>query len=340
MALIMVIFMVALASTILIALTDSTYVAMRLNSATEKRVKAEYILKSAVNVAQVLIKNDTTAYDSPTEDAWMQFRDGQEIPGELIGLKESNVRISMQISSEAAKVPIRNVISVQGQPDIKWVEIVATLFSVLGFDNPDPNNRSDSNNGRPGGSQQQPVDSKQMVVNLIDYLDRDKESASIANYPSGIEGQLPPDQEFRNDLTIDSLASELGAIPGFTPYRVQRLLMFISNTALRTININAASAEVIQSLSPDIDATIAQQILAFREPAGGGPFTDLNFRTQLSQLLGPDLSGRISPMVTPEGSYFDVIAKVEYGTSTFMATAELVKRGTGRLPLIKSFQLY
>jgi hypothetical protein len=45
-------------------------------------------------------------------------------------------------------------------------------------------------------------------------------------------------------------------------------------------------------------------------------------------------------MVTPEGSYFDVIAKVEYGTSTFMATAELVKRGTGRLPLIKSFQLY
>jgi type II secretory pathway component PulK len=99
MALILVIFMVALASTILIALTDSTYVAMRLNSATEKRVKAEYILKSAVNVAQVLIKNDTTAYDSPTEDAWMQFRDGQEVPGEMIGLKEPNVRISMQVSS-------------------------------------------------------------------------------------------------------------------------------------------------------------------------------------------------------------------------------------------------
>jgi type II secretory pathway component PulK len=335
MALIIVIFMVALASTILIALTDSTYVAMRLNSATERRVKAEYILKSAVNVAQVLIKNDTTAYDSPTEDAWMQFRDGQEVPGELIGLKEPNVRISMQISSEAAKIPIRNVASVQGQPDLKWIEIVTTLFSVLGFDNPDPNSSAGSSS-----DQQQPINSKQMVANLLDYLDRDKESSSIANYPPGVEGQLPPDQEFRNDMTIDSLASELGAIPGFTPYRVQRMLMFISNTALRTVNINAASSEVIQSLSPDIDATVAQQIITFREPSGGGPFTDIQFRTQLSQILGPDLSARISPMVTPEGSYFDVIAKVEYGTSTFMATAELVKRGTGRLPLIKSFQLY
>ncbi len=334
MALILVIFMVALASTILIALTDSTYVAMRLNSATEKRVKAEYILKSAVNVAQVLIKNDTTAYDSPTEDAWMQFRDGQEVPGEMIGLKEQNVRISMQVSSEAAKIPIRNVLSVQGQPDLKWIEIVTTLFSVLGFDTPDPTPTGQS------AGQQQPIDSKQMVVNLVDYLDRDKENASIANYPPGIEAQLPTEQEFRNDMTIDSLASELGAIPGFSPYRVQRMLMFISNTALRTININAATPEVIQSLSPEIDASIAQQIITFREPAGGGPFTDLNFRTQLSQILGPDLSGRISPLVTPEGSYFDVIAKVEYGTSTFMATAELVKRGTGRLPLIKSFQLY
>ena len=69
----MVVFMIALASALLISLTDSTYVAMRLNSAAEHRIKAEYILKSAVSVAQVLVKTDITSYDDPQQDAWMAF---------------------------------------------------------------------------------------------------------------------------------------------------------------------------------------------------------------------------------------------------------------------------
>jgi hypothetical protein len=92
MALIMIVFMIALASAILISLTDSTYVAMRLNGAAEQRIKAEYILKSAVNVAQVLIKSDLTNFDDPTQDAWMIFVEGREVPGELLAIPEPNIR--------------------------------------------------------------------------------------------------------------------------------------------------------------------------------------------------------------------------------------------------------
>lgn len=331
----LVIFMVALASIILVALTDSTYVAMRLNSATQRRVKAEAILKSVVNVAQVLIKNDTTQYDSPKEDAWMHFKDGQEIPGAMIGLKEPNVRVSMQISSAGGKFGLLTLLnSSDGQPNRTQVDTLARLFKVLGFDQPD---RASKNVG--STPPQQMVDSKQMVVNLVDYLDDNTQSADIQNYPRGIEDSLPQGKEFRNERVIDSLVGELSGIPGFTPERIQRMYNYVSLGRVQQINLNAAEEPVIQALNEQLDAQTAQRIMQFREPSGGGPFTT-EMRQQLDSLIGQDLSSRISPLVAAKGSIFDVIAKVEYGTSSYMATAILRDQGPGRLPKIESLQIY
>jgi type II secretory pathway component PulK len=332
----LVIFMVALASTILIALTDSTYVAARLNSATQKRVKAEYILKSAINVAQVLIKNDATQFDSPQEDAWMAFKDGQEVPGSMIGLKEPNVRVTLQISSAVGKFGLRSLLNPSdGQPNLTQVNMLARLFQILGFDQPD---RSQSSSG---SQQQQVIDSKQMVVNLVDYLDKDTQSSTMQNYPRGIEEDLPKGKEFRNEARIDSLVGELSSIPGFSPERIQRMFNFVSvGTDNDTkININAAAEPVIQALDDQFDAPLAQRVVQFREPSGGGPFNE-NYNQQLVQVIGQDLSDRIRTKVKAQGSVYDVIAKVEYGTSSYMATAILSQGGNGRLPKIDSLLLY
>lgn len=335
LALMLVIFMLALSSIVLVALTDSTYVAARLNSATQKRVKAEAILKSVVNVAQVLLKNDTTQFDSPTEDAWMQFRDGQEIPGAMIGLKEPNVRVTMQISSAGGKFGLLTLLnSSDGQPNRTQVETLTRLFKTLGFDQPD---RAGPVSG--SAQPQQVVNAQQMVVNLVDYLDDNTQSADIQNYPRGIEGDLPQGKEFRNERVIDSLVGELSAIPGFSPERIQRMYNFVSLGRVQQININAAEEPVLQALNDQIDPQTAQRITQFREPAGGGPFTT-EIRQQLDSLIGQDLSSRISPLVAPKGSVFDVIAKVEYGTSSYMATAILKDQGPGRLPKIESLQMF
>ncbi len=339
-ALLLVIFMVVLASALLASLAESTYVTMRLNSATERRVRAEYVLKSAVNFAQVLIKNDVTPYDDPVQDAWMAFSNEQEIPGELLGLNEPNVRITLLISSEAGQLPIGKLLSATGTPNQQYIEIFARLFKTLGLDQPPK-----SGTGNPGstGPPQRVFTAEELVSNIVDYLDADTASFQMPSLPAafkGMEEELPPEAALRNQGSFDSLVSELGAVPGFTPDKVQKLLPFIANTNLSSVNVNAAPVEVLMALSPLMTQQIAEQIVAFRSPQNGGPFTS-DMRNQLTAIAGANVINPIASILAPQGSYFEVIAKVDYGTSTFMASAELQKNpGSGRLPTRRSFQMY
>ncbi len=324
MALLMIVFMIALASAVLISLTDSTYVAMRLNGAAEQRIKAEYILKSAVNVAQVLIKNDITNFDDPTQDAWMAFAEGREVPGELLSLPEPNIRVSLLITSTNGKIPLLQVV----KPG--WKEIILRLFEQLGFDQPLPMNEAPDGSPLP--------EAKQLVANLIDYLDTDKENfPGDALIPAGVEADLPNGQTFRNSGTIDSLANELPAIPGFSAGRIQRLLPYVTQTSSSSqINVNAAPPEVLAAVVGD--PSEAQKIIQCRDPASGGsPIQNPN--DELPSRCG--VSDPNTSKFQAQGKWYGVIAKVEYGTANFMASAELDNRGgSGRLPKIESFQMY
>ncbi|MEY4668099.1 MAG: hypothetical protein RL518_798 [Pseudomonadota bacterium] len=325
----MIVFMIALASAVLISLTDSTYVAMRLNGAAEQRIKAEYILKSAVNVAQVLIKNDITNYDDPTQDTWMAFADGREVPGELLALPEPNIRVSLLITSTNGKIPLLQIYSATGGVKQDWKAIVLRLFQQLGFDQPLPMNEGPDGTPLP--------EAKQLVSNLIDYLDTDKDHfPGDSLLPQGIEGDLPDGQTFRNSGTIDSLANELPAIPGFSAGRIQRLLPFVTRIRTADINVNAAPPEVIAAVTTDPSA--AQNIEQCRSAAsGGGPIQD-------PQQELPNRCGVSDPNISKfrgQGQWYEVIAKVEYGTAMFMASAELNSSGGGgRPPKLQSFRMY
>jgi type II secretory pathway component PulK len=336
-ALIMVIFMIVITSALLVSLTDSTYISMRLNRAAEQRLKAEYILKSAVNVAQVLIKSDTTQYDDPSQDLWMKFVEGAEIPGELVGVTEPNVRVNLLIASEKGKIPLLSVVSASGA-DRTWRNVLVALFENLGFDT------EQRTPGQSDGSEQTKMySSKEMVANLIDYLDADKDSYSDSDFQAqGIEGDLPPGEEFRNDRAMESLSSELGSIPGFTPNRVQRILPFVSIRIRDSININAAPVEVLRALIVGMDSSAApeeaERLIACRDPAAGGPYNQ-NFSSQMAACIDPNVANTIKPKLVAQGDVFSVIAKVEYGLTTFMASANL-KAVNGRLPTIENFLLY
>lgn len=334
-ALITVILMIAITSALLVSLTDSTYISLRLNRAAEQRVIAEYVLKSAVNAAQVLIKIDNTAYDSPTEDAWMQFVEGRDIPGEFVGLTEPNVKVSLLISPEKGKIPLLSLVSATGT-NPAWRDALTALFKNLGFDS-DPKLANQSTKG--GGSGKN-YSSAEMVANLIDYLDTDKNSYSDSAFPAqGIEADLPPGEEFRNEQQIESLSSELSSIPGFSANRIQRLLPFVSSRSRDSVNVNAASAEVFEAIVQGLDSSaspgLGQRLIECRNPAFDG-----SYRTQISECIGANTAQQIEKVLVIQSDLYYVIAKVEFGMSTFMATAILKGSSAGRLPTIEDFQVY
>jgi hypothetical protein len=298
---------------------------MRLNSAAEHRIKAEYILKSAVSVAQVLVKTDITPYDDPQQDAWMAFADGREVPGDMLGLPEPNIRVTLMIASKSGKIPLAKVWQF-GSTNTTWRDIVTALFRNLGFDTPDPNTNTSSSAPF--------VNAEEMVANLIDYLDSDQTNYQQNNFASGVEANLPDDVQFRNEGTIDSLASELASIPGFTPGRIQKILPFVyvsMKSVTDKVNLNAAPYEVVAAMMTD--PTSAAQILACRQSQG--PFK--NVVSDL-QNCGVTITGPNNFSVS--GTLYEVIAKVEYGTAAFMASAELSGAGSGKLPTITNFQVY
>ena len=314
----MVILMIAIGMTVLVALSDSTYVAMRLNSAAERRVKAEYILKSAINVALVLIENDKNATDDPLKDDWMKFTQGLEAPGALLGLTEPNVRVSLLIASEQGKIPLMRLrdTGTAGSPSpevAKWAPVLLRLLQNVGA-------------GIATGGQT-PVAPEQLVANLIDYLDLNEENFSYQNF-QGVEQGLPDDQKFRNEGKIESLASELSAIPGFTPDIVQRILPYVSASDFQKVNINSAPEQVLMALDDSVSSGIASQIIQARNPAGGSPFTSA-FTSELTGLVGAAVADAIGPKISASGNLFEVIAKVEYSTSVFMASATINKSPKG-----------
>lgn len=343
----MVIFMVVLCSALLVSLSDSTYTAMRVNRITEQRVKAEYILKSAVNFARVLIKADNTDFDDPNTDDWMQFQEGREVPGELVGINEPNVKISLLIAPENAKVPILEILNTSGTADIAWRDVIHKLFVGLGFDNQPtaPNNSS-------GGPPVPSYSAAEMTANLIDYLDADQDSYSDPAFP-GMESNLPQGSEFPNSTRVESLQSTLLSIPGFTPLRVQQLLPYVSSIRDKggagtppKVNINAASAQVLSALIEGLDSTFAggpatseaEKLIQCRDPANGGPYNQ-NYQNQITSCITPSVAAKIMPKITAKTDIFSVIAKVEYGNAAFFANA-LLKDKANQLPDVQDFQVY
>lgn len=327
-ALILVIFIVALASIIVVNATYSTHLASRRSSIVAKGVRAEYLLKSAVSVARLLLKEDKNSEDSQ-KDLWGKFVDGVPIPGELIGIDEPNVRVSLEIRPEDSKIPLR-MLTVSGTANNTWRDILVRLFRNLGFDN---DNEIDQT-GLLGANTK--VDSQKLVAMLIDYSDPDNTPYSDPGFAEGFEGdtdkQIFPNRNFNR-------LSELATIPGFTAARLQRLSPFVSAENITYVNINTAPREVLKALSDGIDDSVADQIINFRT-GSEGPITGSEGSHSFESIVGSSLATELATLIRPLSNRFQVIAKVDYDTSTYFMRAVLKRDIPGELPRIDSVEIF
>ncbi|RME58714.1 MAG: general secretion pathway protein GspK [Candidatus Dadabacteria bacterium] len=313
-ALILVLSLIALASIIAVNLITNHLLLSQIANNRVNTVKGEYILKSALNAARILLSEDNSNTDGP-HDIWAKYKKGIEIPASLVGLDAGGVKLALQIQAENSKIRLSRLVRSGGRRvDTRWRDALARLFYNLGFDDD-----KDEVYTKPPFKGRH-FTSKELVANLIDYLDIDKESYEDANFPSGIESQLKPNP-FPNNGRIQSL-SELAVIPGFTEKRIRQLEPFLTPNKGGRVNINLAPKEVLMALDEELTEDLVDQIISFRN-SDSGPFAytnessdGTNWTLQLENIIGHDLRIKIQPMITVESRWFEIIGRVNFSSTT------------------------
>ena len=333
---ILVILVVSLASIIVINLAYSTYIGARINASVERSLQAEYLLKSALNLARVLISQDKSREDSP-EDAWMMFMNGMPIPAEMIGLTGQNIKIELEIRPENSKIPLSAL-----KPPGKAAErlrqtLVRLMEDELKFDEDKEEDQTEYFKGKG-----RVFSSKEMLVNLVDY----QMASSDPFEENGV-------RSVRSELPADSFPGqpimrigELAAIPGFTPLRVQKLSPFVTAgfaSSSAQININSAPLAILRSLDESISGQVAEDMDAFRHDKEQGPFKSGDLATQLSEKFVSDVvANALLPALQCSTTTFQVVAKVDYGTSSYFLRAYLdrAQASEGSPPEVRSMELF
>jgi type II secretory pathway component PulK len=331
-ALIIVLSMVTLLSIVILSTTKATYVSSKNSTIGINRTKAEYILKSGLNIARVFIASSKAEYDPP-RDSWGRFTKGTDVPQELLGITDPNLRLGLEITCEDSKMlihPLKNIQTLgSGNPVyLRWREFLKNLFDILGFQN-------DNEMVRAGQFKGRQFKSEELVANIIDYLDEDKNSYNDGVF-KGIEGDLV-DVEFPNKNKLNNI-EELANIPGFTPNRIRILSPYLSTVEANYININLASTQVLRALDNALDENGAQAIVNYAL-GEEGPFTPQKAREILPDML-PDFNGLYTNILVVKCQFLQVIGKVQYGDSRFFMRSVLKKDPGGDLPVVVKFELF
>lgn len=327
-AMMLAIFILVLLSILVVDLTYSTYINGRINKAAQNSLKAEFLLKSTVSVARAMIKSE------PLPDGsyiWDPFVAGQAVPGDMLGLSDPGISIAMEITPEESKFPIRAVLSGDNSNsvNVKWRDALLRLFQSLGFDD-------DGELDHTGLFKGQHLKSDELVSLLIDYMDADNSSYSADDFIRGFEddGRIP--EGYFPNLRIKRVG-ELQNIPGFTPARMRKLQPLLTVFGSERVNVNYASAVVLRSLHIDLGAAEAEALILFRK---GTKFTDSNKNTELNNILGESVYQQVLTMLDINSRWYQVLAKIDYGTSSFFARAFLSQNEAKELPIVRSFELF
>ena len=250
--------------------------------------KAFYAARSGEELARHVLQKDNLEYDALDED-WALLPDH---PGFFAADDEGKFKVT--IEDEAGKFPINKLVSGEKgkkQVDGERLEQLKKLFDVLELD-------------------------PELVYPIIDWLDSDSESQPLGAEDAYYQG-LPSPYACKNG-PLDSL-DELLLVKGMTKeilYGTEEkkgLIHFLTlysdaDETKLNININTASADVIQSLSPDVTQNYAQAIVDYlkEKPLTGKEQTEWD--NVIRPLVGgsADISSYLHGQCVIQSSYFSL----------------------------------
>lgn len=217
---------------------------------------------------------------------------GDSIQGEIFG----------QIQDLQGRFNINNLIDQRGEVDQPSLEQFQRLLVALGLD-------------------------VRFAGIAADWVDADRN----AGFPDGAEdsiytGIVPP---YRTANQILSSISELAALEGMDKATMDVLSPHIAALPGRTsINVNTATAPVLQSLDENLTAADVERLLAEREESG---FTDIG--NTFSSLVTPDVLTQLAD--TSEFFQLKVIVRVDTVRITFFSLLERGQQGD-TTPILRS----
>jgi len=348
-ALLLVIFVVSLATILVLDFAEQMDAYQRSSRSYTEQVQGVLMLKSAVNLGKLLIeapKPEETKDEDWLFEAWNNIGSVPSIPLEgILG------ELRLMIVDDDGKIDVNAIQSLGGFPaggaqppqppqqpgggglavtdnPTYWRNVLKQLFDIEGFQReqfPDGSYRTLGNVAFASGDQ---------VAVIADFIDSDGESLQVPGFEgTGIEGNAEKAWFYNRPLKH---MAELAAVPGMTLDRVQRVAPFvkISPTAASLsngVNINTAPFEVLVALG--FPQTQAEEIIQKRLTA---PYT----REILPTLTAgdPNLGNRLKV----KSGEFSAYARIRMPTRTFWVHAVIGAQdtGRGRRAVVRSYEYY
>ena len=257
-ALLMTVFVISLLTLLVTSFMQETFSYQRTSRAFVERIEADYMLKSALNFAKVLLQ---LPKEEGVQEDWL----GE--PWALVGSLPSipvpgfQGELRVMIVDDSSKINLNAILGTQvgfpgggvggGSPGSGlqedpvanfWKNVLSELFKEAQF------TRASyaSNEARTLGDRS--FEPQEQVGVIHDWLDINTESHSSGTFPGdGIESSSPKtwffNRQFRN-------VSELVLVPGMTRERVQYIAPFVrvAQPSQNRINVNTAPSQVLLAL--------------------------------------------------------------------------------------------
>ena len=334
-ALIVVLWVVGLLSVMVASFAFDAHIESRITSYYRKRAKAEYLARSGIQIAEMLmIKSSEFKRDKPTpeaseEDRWYQtatiLSDGLALTGSAVVEKLGEGTVTVEIVPEPAR---RNINSLGGS-DTEKEENLERIFNVAGIP--------------------EELYAK-LIESFLDWTDVDD-----AVRPDGAEddyyGSLEKPYKVKNG-PLDT-TGELLLVKGFTktvlsggtieagrpdeePVMTSGIEDMLTTYGDGKVNVNAAGRRVLMTL-PDVDDAIADTIIEERQGwyDEQGRKEDTSFKSP-DDLMGriPELNPAVRALVTTESGIYRVTSVGNVGSVRFEIWS-IVQRGDQGMTILR-----
>lgn len=258
MALLLVLVVVALLTSVLTDLAYSTLVDMRLTETFRDSTKAYYLAKGGINAGRMILQEDRNGYDAQDE-TWSKG---------IANYPVADGSVTITIEDQDGKIAL-NAMVTGNNPQAITADRFYRLLLVLELENL--------------------ADPAELTAALIDWLDSgdtpfseirtDDLNIPVTGAEEPFYQSLPQPYPCKNSL-LETL-QELSLVRGFTPEVIRTLRPHVTVNGSMQININTASEEVLMSLDQEITAGIAETIVEYRKQE---PIESI---TQLEDILRP-----------------------------------------------------
>ena len=260
MALLLVLVVVALLTSLLTDLAFSTMVDMRLTETFRDSTRAYYLAKGGINAGRMILQEDRNKYDS-LDEVWSKG---------VINYPVGEGYVTILIEDQDGKLAINGL--VQGNsPQAIMIDRFYRFLIAMEIE--------------------QQADPAELTAALIDWIDTgddpyteihtDNQSLPVSGAEDIYYRSLPQAYRCKN-RPLETL-QELSLVKGFTPEIVKRISPHLAVNETLQVNINTASVEVLMSLDLQVSREAAQEIIDYRQ------LQPIENVAQLEEVLAPEV---------------------------------------------------